>query len=80
MVFDPSEFEAPRLFLVRNIGKFYGTFKAVQAIHGIRSIRVRGTEIILLRKTGKFDGTFKSVRAIHGIRPIRVRGTEVIFT
>jgi hypothetical protein len=45
MVFDPSEFEAPRFFLLRNIEKIDRIFKSVLAIHGIRPIRVRGTEV-----------------------------------
>jgi hypothetical protein len=45
MVFDPSEFEAPRFFLLRNIGKIDRTFKSIRAIHGIRPIQVRGTEV-----------------------------------
>jgi hypothetical protein len=34
-------------FLLKNIRKIDGTFKSVRAIHGIRSIRVRGTEVWL---------------------------------
>jgi hypothetical protein len=34
-------------FLLRNIRKIDGTFKSVQAIHGIRPNRVRGTEVWL---------------------------------
>jgi hypothetical protein len=41
MVFDPSEFEAPRFFLLRNIGEIDRTFKSV------RAIRVRGTWVWL---------------------------------
>jgi hypothetical protein len=32
-------------FLLRNIGKIDQTFISVRAIHGIRPIRVRGTEV-----------------------------------
>jgi len=50
MVFDPSEFEAPRFFLLRQIGKIEGTFKSVRAIHGIwphSSSRHQGLTILL---------------------------------
>jgi hypothetical protein len=36
---------AKGVFFLRNIGKIDRTFKSVRAIHGIRPIRVRGTEV-----------------------------------
>ena len=34
-------------FLIRNVRKIDGTFRSVWAIHGIRSIQIRGTEVLL---------------------------------
>jgi hypothetical protein len=46
--FDCSRYQCSSersFFLLRNIGKIDQTFKSVRAIHGIRPIRVRGTEV-----------------------------------
>ena len=46
-LFEVSVFEWNIFFLLRNIMQIDGIFKSVRAIHGIRSIRVRGTEALL---------------------------------
>jgi len=47
--FDCSRYRcsSESFFLLRNIRKIDGTFKSVQAIHGIRPIQGRGTEVWL---------------------------------
>ena len=43
--FEVSVFERKSFVLLRNIRKIGGTFKSVRVIHGIRPIRVQGTEV-----------------------------------
>jgi hypothetical protein len=50
-LFEVSLFELKGLFLLRNIRKIDGTFKSVRAIHSVRPIRDRGTEVWLYYAT-----------------------------
>ena len=74
MVFDPSEFEAQKFFLLRNMTGLSNQFKPSMVFDPSES---EAPKFFLLRNIGEIDRIFKSVRAILGIQPIRVRGTGV---